>query len=136
MSGNTSSTIEVVDEFFRNFGSGDMSALLDQFADKVDFRVNGAAHVPWAGERSTRAEIEEFFGIFPKVLTAPESFEITGKFAQGEDAVVFATCVFGVKTTGKTFTNAYALHFTVTDGKISRYHMYEDSYAIAEAFIA
>ncbi|AVH21580.1 nuclear transport factor 2 family protein [Nocardia cyriacigeorgica] len=134
MSDTTGSTIEVVDEFFTNFGAGDVRALLDQFADEVDFRVNGAAHVPWAGERSSRAEIEEFFSIFPQVLTAPESFDITGKLAQGDDVVVFATCVFGVKATGKKFTNSYALHFTITDGKISRYHMYEDSHAIAEAF--
>lgn len=131
-----STTIDVVDEFFTNFGAGNMTALLGQFADEVDFRVNGAANVPWAGKRSSRAEIEEFFGIFPQVLTAPEAFEITGKIAQGDDAVVFATCVFGVKATGKKFTNSYALHFTVTDGKISRYHMYEDSHAIAEAFAA
>jgi ketosteroid isomerase-like protein len=45
-------------------------------------------------------------------------------------------CVFGVLSTGKKFTNAFALHFTVTDGKIVRYHMYEDSHAISAAFAA
>lgn len=129
-------TKSTVDAFFTNFGNGDLSALLAQFADEVDFRVSGAPQVPWTGERSTKAEIEEFFGVFGKVLTAPESFEITSTVVQDGDAVVLADCVFGVQETGKKFRNRYALHIGVEDGSIVRYHMYEDSYAIAEAFRA
>ncbi|MGW5847844.1 nuclear transport factor 2 family protein [Streptomyces sp. NPDC055254] len=132
----TRSTIETVDAFFGAFGSGDLPGILDLFAEKTDFKVAGAPNVPWAGVRSTKDELAEFFGIFGKVLTAPESFEVTTKISEGNDAVVIANCVFGVLETGKKFTNGYALHFTVVDGEIVRYHMYEDSYAIAEAFTA
>lgn len=127
-------TDETVDAFFAAFGSGDGETLLGLFADETDFRVAGSPDVPWAGERRSREEIGAFFGIFGEVLTAPESFEVTGRVTQGEDAVVFATAVFGVLATGKSFTNPYALRFTVVDGKIVRYHMYEDSYAIHAAF--
>ncbi|MFD9631051.1 nuclear transport factor 2 family protein [Streptomyces violascens] len=129
-------TVDTVDAFFEAFGTGNQSALLDLFADKVDFTVAGSPHVPWAGSRSTKEEIAEFFGLFGQVLTPPESFAITGKVADGEDAVVFATCVFGVLATGKKFTNSYALHFKVADERIVGYRMYEDSYAIHEAFTA
>jgi ketosteroid isomerase-like protein len=127
-------TDETVDAFFNAFGAGDGDTLLGLFADEIDFRVAGSPDVPWAGERRTREEIAAFFGIFGEVLTAPESFEVTGRVTQGEDAVVFATAAFGVLATGKSFTNPYALRFTVVDGKIVRYHMYEDSYAIHPAF--
>lgn len=130
----SATTESVVDAFFAYFGAGEGDALLALFADEVDFRVNGAATVPWAGTRSSRSEIGEFFALFPEVLTAPEAFELTGRIVQDADAAVFARCVFGVQATGKKFENAYALHFTVADGKIVRYLMYEDSYAIAEAF--
>ncbi len=130
------STVATVEAFFASFGSGHLPGLLDLFADKVDFNVAGAPNVPWAGVRSSKDEIAEFFGLFGQVLTAPDSFEITRKISQDEDAVVIANAVFGVLATGKKFTNRYALHFTVTDGKIVRYHMYEDSYAISEAFVA
>ncbi|MFH8562652.1 nuclear transport factor 2 family protein [Streptomyces sp. NPDC017988] len=130
------STADTVDAFFEAFGSGNQSALLDLFADKVDFTVAGAPNVPWAGSRSTKEEIAEFFGLFGQVLTPPESFALTGRVTEGEHAVVFATCVFGVLATGKKFTNSYALHFTVVDGRIVGYRMYEDSYAIHEAFTA
>jgi ketosteroid isomerase-like protein len=127
---------EVVDAFFAAFGSGDSEALLDLYAYPVDFHVAGAPNVPWSGERSTRDELAEFFGTFGKVLSAPESFELTGRIEQGSDAVVFADCVFSVLDTGKKFRNRYALHFSVLDGQITKYHMYEDSYAIHEAFNA
>ncbi|MBC7272602.1 MAG: nuclear transport factor 2 family protein [Streptomyces sp.] len=129
-------TAAVVDAFFERFGAGDLPGLLDLFADRVDFRVSGSPQVPWTGARSTRQEISEFFGVFPKVLTAPQSFTLHARLVDGPHAVVMAESAFGVLATGKTFTNAYALHFSVEDGQIVRYHMYEDSYAIAEAFTA
>ncbi|TDU04085.1 hypothetical protein EDD99_2539 [Streptomyces sp. 846.5] len=129
-------TNDTIDAFFENFGAGNLPALLDLFADTVDFNVAGAPNIPWAGRRSGRAEIAEFFGLFGEVLTPAESFAVNGRLVDGADGVVFATCVFGVLATGKKFTNSYALHVTVTDGRIVRYHMYEDSYAIAEAFAA
>lgn len=127
-------THATLDSFFQAFGSGDLPGLLELFAESVDFRVAGSPSVPWTGTRSTREEISEFFEIFPKVLTAPESFAITARIVDGQEAVVTADCVFGVLATGKKFSNSYALHFSVVDGRITRYHMYEDSYAIAEAF--
>ncbi len=39
-----------------------------------------------------------------------------------------------VRRTGRTFACRFALHFEVSGGLIRRYHMFEDSYAIAEAF--
>ncbi|TGB13382.1 nuclear transport factor 2 family protein [Streptomyces sp. MZ04] len=125
-----------VDSFFERFASGDLPGLLGLFADQVDFRVAGSADVPWTGTRSTKDEIAEFFAIFPKVLTAPQGFNLGTRLVDGQHAVVTAESVFGVLATGKTFTNAYALHFSVVDGEITRYHMYEDSHAIAEAFTA
>ncbi|MFI5807464.1 nuclear transport factor 2 family protein [Streptomyces sp. NPDC051561] len=132
----TQATSETVDAFFAAFGSGDLEATVALFADEVDFRVLGAPNVPWTGVRSTKDQIAEFFGTFGQVLSAPESFEITGRLAQGEDAVVMARCVFQVLATERKFTNHYALHFTISGGRIRRYHMYEDSHAIAEAFVA
>lgn len=124
-----------MDAFFAAFGAGDSEALLGQFADTVDFRVSGAPNVP-GPLPFHQAEIAEFFGLFPQLLSGPESFEITTRISQGQDAVVIADCVFEVTATQKKFRNRYALHFTVVEGRIARYHMYEDSYAIHEAFAA
>ncbi|WP_406262965.1 nuclear transport factor 2 family protein [Streptomyces sp. NBC_00191] len=135
MTATQTATNETVDAFFANFGEGNIPGVLDLFAEKVDFRVTGSPDVPWTGARSTKQEISEFFASFG-VLTGPDHFEVTNRIVQGEDAVVIANCVFGVQATGSKFHNHYALHFGVADGKIVRYHMYEDSYAIHAAFTA
>ncbi len=129
-------SLETVDAFFAAFGSGDQTALLNLFADEVDFRINGAPNVPWSGKRAGREEIAEVFNLFGQHLTGPDFFEVSGRIADGHDVVIFASCGFGVLSTGKKFANSYALRFTVVGGQIVRYHMYEDSYAISEAFTA
>lgn len=123
-----------VNAFFTHFGEGDLQALIDLFSETVEFQVFGAPNVPWTGPRSTKKEIGEFFPLFGKHLTPPEEFTITSTLIDDEDAVVIGRNVFQVIATGKKFTNNFAIHFTVTDGKIVRYHMYEDSYAISVAF--
>jgi ketosteroid isomerase-like protein len=39
-----------------------------------------------------------------------------------------------VKATGRPYTARCALHLTVDGGVISRYHVYEDSLTVAQAF--
>jgi ketosteroid isomerase-like protein len=109
MSTNADTTATVIDSFFTRFGTGDIPGMLDLFADPIDFAVNGAPHVPWSGARSSRA-------------------------IEGDNAVVLGRNKFEVLATKKKFTNDFALHFIVQGGKITGYHMYEDSYAISTAF--
>lgn len=125
---------DTVNSFFTHFEEGNLPALIDLFSETVDFHVFGAPNVPWAGFRSTKTEIGEFFPLFGKHLGPPEEFVISSTLIDGEDAVVIGRNVFEVVSTGKKFTNNFAIHFTITDGKIARYHMHEDSYAISAAF--
>ncbi|GAA0820966.1 nuclear transport factor 2 family protein [Streptosporangium amethystogenes subsp. fukuiense] len=127
-------TREIVDAFFTRFGSGDLPGLLDLFADRVDFSVPGAPNVPWTGTRSTRDEIAEFFTLLGTELTPADEFTVNATVLDGDHAVVTGRSRFGVLSTGKAFTNDFALHFTVTDARISGYHMHEDSHAISVAF--
>ncbi|WP_405791542.1 nuclear transport factor 2 family protein [Streptomyces sp. NBC_01506] len=128
------STRTTLDAFLDRFGSGDIPGVLALFAGTVDFRVDGSPNVPWTGTRSRPDQIAAFFALLPTVLTPPESFTVHTRVVDGHDAVLTAHGVFGVLATGKKFTNRYALHLRVEDGLITRYHMYEDSHAIARAF--
>ncbi|MGI5525956.1 nuclear transport factor 2 family protein [Streptomyces syringium] len=134
MTTTVATTRETVDAFFAHFGAGEMPAVLDLFSDDVDFHVGGADHVPWTGTRTTKDGIAAFFAVFGQVLTPAEEYEIHITLVDGDHAVVIGRNRFGVRATGKSFTNHFALHFTVTAGKITAYRMYEDSHAISEAF--
>ncbi|MGP3971211.1 nuclear transport factor 2 family protein [Streptomyces sp. 6N223] len=125
---------EVVTSFFDRYGSGDIAGALDLFAEHVDFRVGGAANVPWVGGRSTKDEIADFFAVLGQELSPAEEFIIHTTVAEGQHVVVLGRSRFEVRATGRTFTNDFALHISVTDSGITVYHMYEDSHAISSAF--
>jgi ketosteroid isomerase-like protein len=64
------------------------------------------------------------------------SASVSGFLVDGEDAVVMGHVSQRLKHNGRAFTIPFALHLTVSGGEISRYHVYEDSLTVAEAFTA
>ena len=128
-------TGEVVTEFFQRFGAGDRAGTLALFAPDVDFLVQGAPFVPWSGARSTPEQIEAFL-VSTQEEVKTEQFAVDATLVDGADAVVLGSFTHRVLRTDKAFSSRFALHVTVADGLIIRYHMFEDSYAIAQAFTA
>jgi ketosteroid isomerase-like protein len=52
----------------------------------------------------------------------------------GHDAVVLGTIRNVMRRTGEAYRAYVALHLTVEDGMIRRYHIYEDSLSVARAW--
>lgn len=130
----TLSAREVVHEFFTRFGAGDGDALLDLFAEEVDWNVPGSPAVPWTGRRSTKAQLAQFFAIAAAQVERTESFEVHRVLADGDHAVALGGFAHVIRATGKTFRSDFALHIEIADGRIRLYHMFEDGHAAAEAF--
>ena len=131
----TLSAQEVVQEFFTRFGAGDGDALLDLFAEDVDWNVPGSPAVPWTGRRSTKAQLAQFFAAAAAEVERTESFDVERVLAEGDHAVALGAFAHVIRATGKTFRSDFALHIKVADGRIRLYHMFEDGQAAAEAFI-
>ena len=125
-------TRATVQQFFSRLGAGDVGGVVDLFAESVDWDVPGPAALPWLGRRSSRAEVAEFFQILGASLAA-EDFVVGKILVDGDDAVVLGETRQRVIATGKSFHTPFAAHFTVSDGKITGYRFFEDSYAVAEA---
>lgn len=123
-------TRQTIESFFRRLSSGE--DVSDIFAESVDHYVPGAEAVPWTGRRSTRAEVAEFFGMLREYLE-PRSFDLTQLIVQDYEAVALGRFAYRVRSNGRPFEGQFALHLTVADGLITRYHMYEDSYALERA---
>jgi ketosteroid isomerase-like protein len=126
--------IEAAQEFFTRFGAGDRAALLELFADEVDWDVPGSADVPWTGRRTTKAQIDAFFATAAEELAATEEFIVEEVLGDTRNAVALGRFTHVISSTGKRFSSRFALHIAVLDGEIRRYHMFEDSHAAAEAF--
>ncbi|UVS80804.1 nuclear transport factor 2 family protein [Actinokineospora sp. UTMC 2448] len=126
-------TATTISEFFTRFGAGDRPGMVDLFAPDADFSVPGAPAVPWTGERTTTAAIDEFLRIALEDI-ATEKFDIDQIIVLGQDGVVLGAFAHRVTATGKFFASRFALHIRVSDGLITRYHMFEDSYRAALAW--
>lgn len=129
----TRTTQQTVEAFFTAFGTGNLDEVKNLFAPTFDLTVHGSNAVPWAGTRHTRDELDDFFAAFAALGPATE-YAIDHTIIDGDHAVALGHNAFPVLVTGKTFANSFALHVTVHDGLITGYQMYEDTYAIDQAF--
>lgn len=127
-------TRAVLAEFDRLLKAWDVDGLAALFADEVDWEISGDTEtVPWIGKRTTRAEVRAFYAEdVPRYLT-PDRFDVDGTFFDGERAVRTGDLRSQVKATGKWIETRFVQEFTVTDGRITRYLMHEDSWLVAQA---
>jgi ketosteroid isomerase-like protein len=113
----------------------DLAAL---FAETVDWRLDwpeeGHPAVPWIRPRSTREEAAAHFReLRAHHVPEKDASEVHQILVDGADAVVLATIVQTVRATGREYTARCALHLTIEDGLITRYHVYEDSLSVVNA---
>ncbi|MEV0646888.1 nuclear transport factor 2 family protein [Phytomonospora sp. NPDC050363] len=128
-----SNTRETVENFLARLGKWDIDGVLNLVADPVDMAVHGSPLVPWLGRRRSHIQVAEFFNLIHNLCT-PERFEVEKVLVDGDEAVVLGEFAHLVNETGKTFASTFALRLTVIGGRITRYHMHEDSYAVHLAF--
>ncbi len=125
---------ETVDTLFRRIREGaDATEIARLFSEDVDWFIAGdTATVPWIGRKSGRHGVAEFFRQLREHV-APERFAIDAILVGQARAVVLGDLATRVKRTGRLIETAFAFDIGVRDGLIVRYHMLEDSWAVAEA---
>jgi len=131
-------TYDVAEELLRRMAEGDHDRTAALFAEPVDWLLSWPAEghpaVPWIRPRSSRAEVADHF----RSLEAHHVPELNGTsvtriLVDGTHAVVLGEIVQTVRDGGTAYTSPFALHLTVEDGLITRYHIYEDSLTVARA---
>lgn len=125
---------QVVQAILESFGRGDMAGLLSNVAEDVVWSAPGSSSVPHHGERRGHEGVKDFFQKLGSNVTF-ESFEPGAFIAEGDKVVVLGRERGRVNATGKTFDNDWALVFTILDGKVTNFFLYENTSALAEAFV-
>lgn len=127
-------TLDVVRNLFAKISGGDSPESISEcFSQDVDWSIPGASEIaPWVGERKGRQEVAAFYRDFGKHL-APVSFDITTMMAENDRCVALGALECKVLSTGKTINSEFAIEFMISDGLISRYRFYENSYGVAVA---
>jgi ketosteroid isomerase-like protein len=137
--GEETGTRVAVTEFLARLAEGDPDRIAELFADVVDWQLDwpAASHpaTPWIRPRSTRADVADHFRTL-NAFHAPGSGSGAAPrvLVDGRDAVVLGDISRTAKATGRSYVARCALHLTVDSGVITRYHVYEDSLTVAEAF--
>ena len=126
---------EVVQDFFKAFGKGDMNGIINSFHE----------HCTITAVREAQREGSQIYGSYRGregaknfILNLGNTFD-TKAFSVdnivSEGTIVFANGRFThvVKSSGKSFSSDWALMCVVKDDAISEYHFYEDSEKFTEA---
>ena len=133
MTEQTQSTEEVVKAFGEAQSSGDFDALLGMFAEDAQWRVDGDADVPWVGDHRGPEAIGRFLQTFGENITIEQAENLSQTIA-GENAFQVNRMVLTVKKTGQTIESNSVIHFEVQDGLITKHNVYEDTYAVSQAW--
>ncbi|GKW14131.1 hypothetical protein BSK71_06845 [Pectobacterium actinidiae] len=126
----------VVEEFFRRTGSNDpVERIAELVSEQVDWFVAGdTSIVPWIGRKIGKAGAAEFYTQIKEQI-ASESFEVHEILTRGNRVVVLGELASRILRTGKLIESEFCFDFTVENGEIVRFRLFEDSFAVAKAAI-
>jgi uncharacterized protein len=124
---------QTVQRLFPLLAEGKTAEAAALFADSVSFSIPHPPGIPWVPEVDSAEGMRTFFDLL-RTHVQPKEFDLRQIITEGDDVVLIGRMVSDVKKTGRDIDTAFALHITVRDGRITRYHLYEDTYAVAKAY--
>ncbi|GGR22967.1 nuclear transport factor 2 family protein [Streptomyces netropsis] len=134
MTGTGDTTRATAQEFLTRTAAGSPDHIAALFAEKVDWLVADNPTAPWIRPRSTREDVADHFRDLAACVTpAPTGHTIDPLVVDGTEAILTGCLAGTVRATGKSFRSPFAARLTVENGLITRYHVYEDSLAVAMA---
>ena len=129
--------VQILESFFRAFGSGDQELLLSLFDPAVKVRAvrSGTAGPSLYGEYTGLSGLQAMLGKL-SVLFSTEAFQVDRVLGDGTRGVAEGHFVHRVRATGKAFESAWVLSCSIEGNKIVEYRFYEDSAAYEKAAMA
>jgi uncharacterized protein len=122
----------IVEQAYNNFKTGNIEALLNLMSDDVSWTLPEMEGVPFAGKRSGRTAVGEFFGTLGSSQDTL-SFEPRELIAEGDKVISLGSYDWRVKSNNREFGGDFAHVFTIRGGKIVVFHEYMDTAACIAA---
>lgn len=122
----------IVERYFRAFGAGDAEAALACVHPDAVWHVDGDPMVGTVGIIRGRDAVRAWQTRFPSSFR-PIDFSVDRLIAEGDDVIALGNFRHRVVSTGAIVDSDYAIRFTVRDGLIARYRIFEDSLLLAHA---
>ncbi|MEU0073508.1 nuclear transport factor 2 family protein [Streptomyces sp. NPDC006332] len=130
-----SEAIATVEAYFEAFGTRDMERVLSHFTPEATWTIPGdQALTPWAGSRTGPQEIRQSLTAFFAAVE-PLSFEL-GTVVEA-DGRVFAPGRYTSRfhPSGQVLESEMIMRFTVADGMINDYRVFEDSLGVTRTYL-
>ena len=125
--------VEVAAELQAAFATRDVQRISSLFAPDATLQVAGSPDVPAVGIHHGQERIRAFFDDLISTAT-PQKMEIRELVASGRNVVALGHFHYRIGWSGREYESDFALHLAVEQGRVQRYQMYEDSWAVAAAF--
>ena len=124
---------QILEETYRNFAAGNMSAVLSSFDKDIIWERPGAPVIPFSGIFKGIDEVTRMFAIVASTINI-KTFLPDRICTNDDTVVVLGHDLVEVIATGKAYSTNWAQAFTFKNGKIVYVQVYLDTKSIAEAF--
>ena len=132
----TESTRNVVGHFFERTGEGGgTDGIASLFTEDVDWLVPGDERIQWIGRKVGRAGVVDFIRDL-REFTTPIRANVRTIVTEGQNAVALLELETRVNKTRRIIRTEAAFDFTVQDGLIVRFRLFEDSYRVSQAVMS
>jgi ketosteroid isomerase-like protein len=109
------------------------NAIAASFDNDLVFEIQGDDGVlPWIGRKTGRQAIADFIQDI-RALTEPISFDVEDILASESRAAIVGALRTRIKATDKISATQFAIILTISEGRICRFQMLEDSFAVSQA---
>ncbi|MFF5307957.1 nuclear transport factor 2 family protein [Streptomyces massasporeus] len=130
-----SEAIATVEAYFEAFGTRDMERILSHFAPDATWTIPGdPALTPWAGRRTGPEEIQQSLTAFFAAVE-PLAFELQAMAEADGRVLVPGRYASRFHPSGQVLEGEMVLRFTIVDGLISDYRVFEDSLGITRTYL-
>ena len=126
---------EIVKGMFEAFNRGDIGQVLNSLADNVEWVVPGPSSIPFAGRYKGRDGVT---GFFTKLADSTEldPIQIDQYVEQGGVVVALGSSNGRSKELQKSQRTNFAMAFTLSGGKVTKFEEYIDTAAVANSYVA
>lgn len=130
---NTENNKAIAEAFLRHLGGGQSDALVALFDENVDWNIPGDSEaLPWIGQQRGRAAVAAFAEQHPRLIEQV-AFDVQDILASEQRAIILVRMASRLKRNDALIEGEFAIVLTIAEGRITRFLMLEDSFAVSQA---